>query len=66
MLNAVIRPIGGRAGEADNLVTIGKKTKDSREHIDAAMAAMLSWQARQDAIAAGWKPRAKFWSARIV
>lgn len=53
ILNAIERRIGGRAGAEDDLVTIGKKTKDSREVIDLAMAGMLSWQARLDAIAAG-------------
>lgn len=51
-LNAIARPVGGQAG-SEGLMTIGKKSRDSRECIDASMAAMLSHQARLDAIAAG-------------
>ena len=53
VLNTVSRPVGGRAGE-EELITISKATKDSRNNIDAAMAGLLSWTARLDAIADGW------------
>ncbi|MYA16183.1 MAG: hypothetical protein F4Z28_05135 [Gammaproteobacteria bacterium] len=57
VLNAVNRAVGGRAGEDLELATISKKSKSSRDSIDAAMAGVLSWWARQDALTAGWKPR---------
>lgn len=57
VLNAVTRAVGGRAGEDLELVTISKKSKGSRDSIDAVMAGMLSWWARQDALTTGWKPR---------
>lgn len=60
VLAAVTRLIGGRAGENENLVTIWKKSKNSRESIDCGMAGMLSWTARLDAITAGWRKRKKF------
>ena len=60
VLAAVTRLIGGRAGENENLVTIWKKSKNSRESIDCAMAGMLSYTARLDAITAGWRKRKKF------
>lgn len=60
VLAAVTREVGGRAGEEESLVTIWKKTKDSRESIDLGMAGMISWQARLDAITAGWRARPKF------
>jgi hypothetical protein len=36
--------------------TIGKDRPDSPRKIDAAMAAVLAWQARTDSLAAGEKP----------
>ncbi|MYA17669.1 MAG: hypothetical protein F4Z28_13370 [Gammaproteobacteria bacterium] len=60
VLAAVTREVGGRAGEEESLVTIWKKSKDSRESIDLGMAGMISWQARLDAITAGWRARKKF------
>lgn len=66
MLNAVARPIGGRAGEDGDLVGIWKSKKFSRDKIDAAVAGALSHQARLDAIASGWKApvRVKSWALR--
>ena len=59
IVNTYKREVGGRAGDGE-LVTIRKASPDSRRSIDAAMAGMLSWQARNDAIAAGaLRPKAK-------
>ena len=62
LLNAVERPIQADA-EDGRLHLIGKRSKDSLDCIDAAVAAVLSWQARGDAMASGWRPPVQF-SAR--
>lgn len=46
----------GRAG-----VTIGKESPESARKIDAAMAAVLAWQARLDAVAAGLSTPDQSW-----
>lgn len=55
-LNAVERPLTGTANDDGRLHTIAKTSRKSRDCIDVAVAAVLSWTARLDAIAAGWKP----------
>ena len=46
--------VGGQINDVP-LVTMAKESKTSRRTIDAAMAGCLSWQARLDAIKAGWQ-----------
>jgi hypothetical protein len=46
--------------EGAPLWTIRKERSDSPNKIDLAMAAVLSWEARGDAIAAGAKPTKKY------
>ena len=63
VVNTYKREVGGRAGDGE-LVTIRKASQDSRKCIDLTMAGMLSWQARNDAIAAGAltkKAKLKLW-----
>lgn len=52
--NAVRRPVSARDDEGHPLWTIRKQ--DPSRKIDAAMALVLAWEARGDAIAAGAKP----------
>jgi len=54
---AVRRPVSVRDDEGKPLHTL-QKPKDRRK-IDGAMAGVLSWEARGDAIAAGAKPKSK-------
>ena len=55
--NAVERPVQGARSDADRLHTIAKPGgRRSRRRIDVAIAAILSWTARGDAIAGGWTP----------
>ena len=54
--NAVRRVLRMRDDEGLPLWTIYKEDPDSPHKIDAAMAAILSWEARSDAIAAGVIP----------
>jgi len=60
--NAVRVERGIRDEDGEPLYTIAKEHKHSRRRIDIAMAAILSWEARNDALAAGvlqqGKPRA--------
>ena len=60
VLNAVRRPLQGEPEDDDGpeggYHTIAKQSRRSSRVIDAAMAGMLSWRARGDAIAAGWEP----------
>lgn len=51
--NAVRRYVNLRDEDGQPLWTIYKERKDSPHKIDAAMAAILSWEARSDALAAG-------------
>lgn len=51
--NAVRRILNLRDEEGQPLWTIYKERPDSPHKIDAAMAAILSWEARSDALAAG-------------
>ncbi len=51
--NAVKRPTGIRDEDGERLYTIAKEHRGSARKIDAAMAAILSWEARTDAVAAG-------------
>jgi len=51
--NAQKRPIGTKDEKGQPMWTIQKERPDSPKKIDAAMAAILSWQARQDARALG-------------
>lgn len=50
----------GRAG-----VSIGKESAESPRKVDAAMAAILAWQARLDAVAAGVGARSGFVPVRV-
>ena len=58
-LNAVERPVQAHLSEDGRLHTLGKASRRSRACVDAAVAGTLSWQARLDAIAAGWTPPVK-------
>lgn len=60
--NCVKRPTGIRDEIGGYLYTLSKEGTNSPNKIDAAMAALLSWQARLDAIAAGAKPNSGGWS----
>ena len=51
--NARRRSTNIKDGEGGFLSTIGKESKDSPNKIDGAMAAVLAWEARGDAIADG-------------
>lgn len=51
--NAVRRPLTIRDDKGDFLHVVQKERPDSPHKIDAAMAAILSWEARTDAVAAG-------------
>lgn len=51
--NAVRKTLRQRDEEGKPLWTIYKERSDSPHKIDAAMAAILSWEARSDAVAAG-------------
>ena len=53
--NAVKRPVNARDDNGRPLWTISKPAPGRK--IDAAMAAILAWEARRDAVAAGVKPR---------
>ena len=59
MLHAVARPYQADVDEG-RLHSIGKTSKTSTSNIDIAVAAVMSWQAKLDAIAAGWKPPVQF------
>ena len=55
LLNAVARPLQGHLDDG-RLHTLSKPSRHSTQFVDIAVAGMLSWQARGDAIAAGWTP----------
>jgi hypothetical protein len=55
--NARRRPVNVYDDEHRRLHTIGKERPDSPRKIDGAMAAVLAWEARGDAIAAGAQRR---------
>lgn len=56
---ATKRPVNVFDDEHRQMHTLAKDRPDSPRKIDAAMAAVLSWEARGDAIAADAKPRRK-------
>lgn len=58
-LNAVARPHQAHVDDGA-LHTIAKPARHSNAYIDVAVAAVLSWQARGDAVAAGWAPKPTF------
>ena len=62
--NAVRRELNLRDEEGRRLWTIYKERPDSPHKIDAAMAAILSWEARCDAITAGAAPGASVYLTR--
>lgn len=51
--NCVKSPIGARDEDGEPMYTIAKENKNSQHKIDVAMAAILSWEARTEAVAAG-------------
>lgn len=55
--NAVKRPVNVFDEKHRQMHSIGKDKADSPRKMDGAMAAVLSWEARGDAIAAGAKPK---------
>ena len=55
-LNAVEVPLQSHHSDGGRLHSVSKKTRRSRDCIDLAVAGVLSWQARLDALAAGWTP----------
>ena len=57
--NARTRKVAVYDEEHRQLWTLGKERPDSSRRIDGAMAAVLSWEARGDAIAAGARPVAR-------
>lgn len=57
--NSVRRKLNVYDDDHRQLFSIAKDRPDSPRKIDAAMAAVLSWEARGDAIAAGAKPKRK-------
>ena len=59
-LNAVERPLTGARSMDGRLHTVAKKSRASHDCIDVAVAAVLAWQARLDALADGWAPPARF------
>ena len=59
ILNAAERPVQAHLDTSGALHTIAKPSRRSRDCIDAAASAVLSWQARLDALTAGWKPPAR-------
>ena len=58
-LNAVEKPVQAHLADDGRLHTIAKESRRSRNCIDLAVAGVLSWQARLDAVAAGWTPPEK-------
>ena len=59
-LHAVVRPVKAHLNDDGRLHTISKTSRRSRDCIDVAVAGVLSWQARLDALAAGWEPPPRF------
>ena len=59
-MNAVERPVQASLADDGRLHTIGKSSRASRDCIDVAVAGVLSWQARLDALAGGWEPPPDF------
>ena len=51
--NASRKPLNERDDKGAPLWVIQKETPDSPKKVDAAVAAVLAWEARNDAIAAG-------------
>lgn len=64
--NAVRRQLNIRDEDGAPLWTIYKEKPDSPHKIDAAMAAILSWEARCDALAAGAVPQGSVYESRGV
>lgn len=63
ILNAQRKPLNERDDKGQNLWSVQKETPDSPKKVDAAVAAILSWEARNDAIAAGALSRPKRFGA---
>ena len=59
VLAAVERPLQAHRSDDGRLHTISKVSRSSTACIDAAVSGVLSWQARLDAITAGWTPPVK-------
>lgn len=57
--NAFKRPVAGIDDDGEHLWTIQKERRGSVHKIDAAMAAVLSWEARTQALKAGVKDQPK-------
>lgn len=55
--NCVKRELGFRDEDGEPLYVLAKDGKNSPRKIDVAMAAVLSWEARNRAVAAGWTTR---------
>jgi hypothetical protein len=60
MKNAVRSKVNVYDDDHRQMHTVSKDRPDSPRKIDAAPAAVISWEARQDAIAAGAKPRRSY------
>jgi hypothetical protein len=60
MKNAVRSKVNVYDDDHRQMHTVSKDRPDSPRKIDAAPAAVISWEARQDAIAAGVKPRRSY------
>ena len=55
--NAVRRPVNVRDDDGRRLWTVGKDRRHGGNKVDACMAAIISWEARRDAIEAGERAR---------
>lgn len=64
--NACRRVLNLRDAEGERLWVIQKERPDSPFKMDGAMAAVLSWEARNDAITAGAKPGASVYEERGI
>ncbi|WNM69836.1 terminase large subunit [Rhodococcus phage Apiary] len=62
--NAGKRPTRGVDADGNPMFILAKITQERK--YDAAVAAILSWQARKDAIAEGAKPKERLWVPRRV
>ena len=56
VLAAVEQPIGDARSDDGRLHRISKPSRRSRQKIDAAVAAVMAWQARLDLLESGWTP----------
>jgi len=64
--NSVKQVLRQRSEEGHPMWLIRKERSDSQNKIDAAMAAVLSWEARMDAIGSGIQARASVYSSRGI